>query len=66
MQTTSWDKRVTTFIFGMCYVDAWLIHRGYIINTLYEDPDLALQEFYCVLVEKLIDNIIWKRRRTRS
>ena len=65
MQTKSWDKRVTTFIFGMYLVDVWLMYSGCTTDTIHAEPDLNQKEFYCVLAEELIDNNIQKRRGTR-
>ena len=66
MQTKSWDKRVTSSIFGMYCVDAWLMYRGCTTDTLHTEPDLDQQEFYCVLAEELIENNIRRRKGTRS
>ena len=65
MQTKSWEKRLTSSIFGMYCVDAWLMYRGCTIDTLHKEPDMDQQEFYCVLAEELIDNNIRRRRGTR-
>ena len=65
MQTKSWEKRLTSSIFGMYCVDAWLMYHGCTTDTLHKDPDLEQQEFYCVLAEELIDNHIRRRRGTR-
>ena len=65
MQTKSWEKRLTSSIFGVYCVDAWLMYRGCTTDTLYKEPDLDQQEFYCVLSEELIDNNIRRRRGTR-
>ena len=65
MQTKSWDKRVTSSIFGMYCVDAWLMYRGCTKDTLHKEPGLNQQEFYCVLTEELIENNIRRRRSTR-
>ena len=65
MQTKSWDKRVTSSIFGIYCVDAWLMYRGCTTDTLHKEPDLYQQEFYCVLAEELIDNNVQRRRVTR-
>ena len=64
MQTKSWEKCVTSSIFGMYGVDARLMYRGFTIDTLHKEPDLDQQEFYCVLVEEIIDNNIRRRRGT--
>ena len=58
MQTKSWEKRLTSSIFGMYCVDAWLMYRRCTKDTLHTEPDLDQQEFYCVLEEGLIDNNI--------
>ena len=65
MQMKSWDKRVTSSIFGLYCVDAWLMYRGCTTDTLHKEPDLDQQEFYCVLAEELIDDNIRRRRGTR-
>ena len=62
MQTKYWDKRVTSSIFGMYCVDAWLIYRGCTTDTLHKEPDLNQQEFYCELEEELLENNIRRRR----
>ena len=65
IQTKSWDKRVTSSIFGMYCVDAWLMYRRCNIDTLHKEPDMDQQEFYCVLAEDIIDNNIRRRRGIR-
>ena len=42
MQTKSWDKRVTTFLFvvGMYVVDAWLMYKGCTIASADASPKL--------------------------
>ena len=65
MQTKYWEKRLTSSIFGMYCVDAWLMYRGCTTDKLHKEPDLYQQEFYCVLAEELIDNNIWRRRGTK-
>ena len=65
MQTKSWDKRVTSSIFGVYCVDAWLMYHRCTADTLHKEPDLNQQELYCVLAEEPIDNNIWRRRGTR-
>ena len=65
MQTKSWDKCVTSSIFGMYCVDEWLMYRGCTTDTLHKEPDLKQQEFYCVLAEELIDDNIRRRKGTR-
>ena len=39
--------------------------RGCTTDTLHKDPDTDQQEFYCVLVEELIENNMRRRRGTR-
>ena len=39
-----WDKRVTTSIFGMYVVDAWLMYSGATIDILYPEPELDQHE----------------------
>ena len=65
MQTKSWEKRLTSSIFGMYCLDAQLMYRGCATDTLHKEPDPYQQEFYCVLAEELIDNNIQRRRGTR-
>ena len=65
IETRSWEKHLTSSIFGMYCVDAWLIYRGCTKYTLHKEPDLNQQEFYCVLEEELVDNNIRRRRGTR-
>ena len=65
MQTKSWEKRLTSSIFGMYCVDAWLVYSGCTTDTLHKEPNLDQQEFYSVLAEELIDNNIRRRRGTR-
>ena len=65
MQTKSWDKHVTSSIFGMYCVDAWLMYHGFTTDKLHKEPDMNQQEFYFVLAEELIDNSIRRRRVTR-
>ena len=65
MQTKSWDKRVTTSIFGMYVVDAWLMYKGCTTASADASPKLSQQEFYCQLAEELIDNN-QDKVRTRS
>ena len=55
MQTKAWNKRVATSIFGIYYVDAWLMHRGCATDLLYPDSEQNQQEFYSVLAKELID-----------
>ena len=54
IKTKSWDKRVTTSLFWMYVVDAWLMYTGATIKTLHSEPELDQQEFYCALSEELI------------
>ena len=65
MLTESWEKHLTSSIFGMYCVDAWLMSYGCTTDTLQKKPDMDQQEFYCVLEEELIDNNIRRRRGTR-
>ena len=64
-ETRSWEKRLSSSIFGMYCVDAWLMYRGCTTDTLHKEPDLDQQELYCVLAEEIIDNNIRRRRGTR-
>ena len=41
MQTKSWEKHVTSSMFGMYCTDAWLIYRGCTTDTLHKEPDLG-------------------------
>ena len=69
MQTKSWDKRVTTSLFAMYCVDAWLMYKGCTSASEKDTPKLSQQEFYCQLAEELIDNNqerIRTRKRPRS
>ena len=43
MQTKSWDKRVTSSIFGVYCVDAWLMYHGCTTDTIHKEPDLNQQ-----------------------
>ena len=43
MQTKSWEKRLTSSIFGIYCVDAWLMYHGCNTDTLHKDPDLDQQ-----------------------
>ena len=36
----SWEKRLTSSIFGMYCVDAWLMYRECTTDTLHTEPDL--------------------------
>ena len=57
-----WDKCVTTSLFGMYVVDAWLMYTSATIDTLHPELELDKQELYCALTEELIDRV----RPTRS
>ena len=52
----NWDKRVTTSLFGMYCVDAWLMYKRCTSTSWKDTPKLSQQEFYCQLAEQLIDN----------
>ena len=65
LQTKSWDKRVTSSIFAMYVVDAWLMYKGCTTAKQGDEPKLTQQEFYCQLAEELIDNN-QERVRTRN
>ena len=65
MQTKNWDKRVTTSLFGMYCVNAWLLYKGCATASEKDTPKLSQQEFYCQLAEELIDNN-QERIRTRN
>ena len=56
MQTKGWDKRVTTSLFGMYVVDAWLMYKGCTTASAGATPKLTQKEFDCQLAEELIDN----------
>ena len=45
MQTKSWDKRVTTSLFGMYVVDVWLMYKGCTTATADASPKLSHKEF---------------------
>ena len=64
-QTKSWYKRVTSSIFAMYVVDAWLMYKGCTTAKQGDEPKLTQQEFYCQLAEELIDNN-QERVRTRN
>ena len=38
IETQIWDKRVTTSLFGMYVVDAWLMYTGATADTLHPEP----------------------------
>ena len=65
MQTKIWDKRVTTSLFGMYVVDAWLMYKGCTTASADDNPKVSQKEFYCQLAEELIDNN-QEKVRTRS
>ena len=56
MQTKDWHKRVTTSLFGMYVVDAWLMYKGCTTANADATPKLSQNKFYCQLAEELIDN----------
>ena len=64
METNIWDKLVTTYLFGMYVVDEWLIYTSATTYTLHPETELDKQEFYCVLVEELIE--IFRPTRSRG
>ena len=64
IETKTWDKRVTTSLFGMYVVDAWLMYKGATTDSLQPDPELNQQEFYTALAEDLIER--GHMRRTRQ
>ena len=64
IETKTWDKRVTTSLFGMYVVDAWLMYKGATTDSLQLDPELTQQEFYTALAEDLIER--GNMRRTRQ
>ena len=47
IETKSWDKCVTTSLFGMYVVDTWLMYTGATTDTLQPELELDQQEFYC-------------------
>ena len=53
---------MTTSLFGMYVVDAWLMYTGTTTDTLHPEPELDQQELYCALTEELIERV----RPTRS
>ena len=56
IETKSWDKRVvTTSLFGMYCVDAWLMYKGCTTDAINVNPKLKQQDFYCALAEELIE-----------
>ena len=57
IETKIWDKRVTTFLFGIYVVDTWLIYTGATTDTLHPEPELKQQEFYCAFSEELIERV---------
>ena len=63
IETKSWDKRVTTSIFGMYVVDTWLMYKGATTDSVNPDPELNQQEFYCALAEELIERGDSRRSR---
>ena len=65
LQTRSWDKRVTSSLFAMYCVDAWLMYKGCTTDKPDQSPKLSQKEFYCQLAEELIDNN-QERIRTRN
>ena len=56
MQTKDWDKQVTTSLFDMYVVDAWLMYKRCTTASADANPKLSRKEFYCQLSEELIDN----------
>ena len=38
IETKIWDKRVTTSLFRMYVVDAWLMYTGATTDTLHSEP----------------------------
>lgn len=56
MQTKSWDKRVTTSLFGMYVVDASLMYKGYTTARADATPKLSQKAFYCQLAKEPINN----------
>ena len=65
IETKSWEKCLTSSIFGMYCVDTWLMYIGCTTDTLHKEPYMDQQELYCVLAEELIDDNIRRRRGTR-
>ena len=43
MKTKSWEKRVTSSILGMYFVDAWLMYRRCNTDTLHKEPYVEQQ-----------------------
>ena len=66
IETKTWDKRVTTSLFGMYVVDSWLMYKGATTDSLQPDPLLNQQEFYCALAEELIVRGNQRRMRNAS
>ena len=54
IETKRWDERVTTSLFGMHVVDAWLMYTGDMVDTLQPEPEFYQQQFFCELAEELI------------
>ena len=38
IETKIWDKRVITYLFGMCVVNVWLMYTGDTTDTLHPEP----------------------------
>ena len=53
---------MTTYLFGMYVVDAWLMYTVATIDTLHPELEFYQQEFYCALAEEIIKRF----RPTRS
>ena len=56
MQTEGWNKQVTTSLFGMYLVDAWLMYKGCTTASVDATQKLSQKKFYCQLAEERIDN----------
>ena len=63
IETKSWDKRVTTSLFGIYVVDTWLMYKGATTDSVHPDPELNQQDFYCALAEELIERGDSRRNR---
>ena len=48
---------MTTSLFGMYVVDAWLIYTGATADTLHHELELYQQELYCELAEEPIERV---------
>ena len=49
IETQRWYKRVTTSLFRLYLVNAWLMYNGDTTYKLHPEPELHQKEFYCAL-----------------